>query len=94
VAVLSFCGSHGGGDIIDIGGDMTDILIRDVPEDLIDLIDRNARRLGVSRTEYLRRTLARERSYDVTPTTVADFARIAERFSGLDDDELMRRAWT
>lgn len=73
---------------------MTDILIRDVPEDLVDLIDRNARRMGVSRTEYLRRTLARERSSDVTPTTPADFERVAARFAGLADDELMRRAWS
>jgi Ribbon-helix-helix protein, copG family len=73
---------------------MTDILIRDVPEDLIDLIDRNARRMGISRTEYLRRALARERSSEVAPTTNADFERIGERFAGLGDDELMRRAWS
>ena len=36
---------------------MTDILIRDVPEDVIAAIDTKAQRLGLSRTEYLRRTL-------------------------------------
>ncbi len=73
---------------------MTDILIRDVPEDLIDLIDRNARRMGVSRSEYLRRALARERSSELAPTTNADFARVSDRFAGLGDDELMLRAWS
>ena len=73
---------------------MTDILIRDVPEDLIELIERNSRRLGISRSEYLRRTLARERSTDSEPTTAADFERVSERFAGLADDDLMRRAWS
>jgi Ribbon-helix-helix protein, copG family len=73
---------------------MTDILIRDVPEDLVGLIDRNARRMGISRTEYLRRALARERSGEVPPTTDADFERVSERFAGLADDELMRGAWS
>lgn len=73
---------------------MTDILIRDVPEDLVELIERNSRRLGISRSEYLRRTLARERASDVEPTTTADLERVSERFAGLADDELMRQAWS
>jgi Ribbon-helix-helix protein, copG family len=73
---------------------VTDILIRDVPDDLVARIDQNARRLGISRTEYLRRTLARERPFEVLATTTADFERLADRFAGLDDDELMRQAWS
>ncbi len=73
---------------------MTDILIRDVPEDLIELIERNSRRMGISRSEYLRRTLARERSTEIEPTTATDFERVSERFAGLVDDDLMRRAWS
>ena len=73
---------------------MTDILIRDVPEDLVELIERNSRRMGISRSEYLRRTLARERASDVEPTTIADLERVGERFAGLADDELMRQAWS
>jgi Ribbon-helix-helix protein, copG family len=41
---------------------VTDILIRDVPEDVLAAIDANAQRVGLSRPEYLRRALARERS--------------------------------
>jgi hypothetical protein len=77
------------GGIIDIGGNTSEILIRDVPKDLIDLINRNARRMGVSRNEYLQRALARERFNDVTPTTIVDFERTSERFIGLADGDLM-----
>ena len=34
---------------------MPDILIRDLPDDLVAAIDANARRAGLSRTEYIRR---------------------------------------
>jgi Ribbon-helix-helix protein, copG family len=69
-------------------------VIRDVPEDLVDLIDRYARRMGISRSEYLRRSLERERPIEMAPTTNADFERIGDRFAALSDDELMRRAWS
>jgi antitoxin component of RelBE/YafQ-DinJ toxin-antitoxin module len=38
---------------------MSDMLIRDVPEDVLIAIDANAARLGLSRSEYVRRELAR-----------------------------------
>ena len=41
---------------------MPDILIRDVPDDVVAAIDAKAQRAGLSRTEYLRRALSRERS--------------------------------
>ena len=71
---------------------MTDVLIRDVPEDVLAAIDDNARRLGVSRTEYLRRTLARERR-NATPVAVADLQRLAEQFADLADPGVMDDAW-
>ena len=72
---------------------MTDILIRDVPEDVIAAIDANARRVGLSRTEYLRRALARERDAHSVDVSVADLAGFAETFADLDDPEVMSRAW-
>ena len=39
---------------------MTDILIRDVPEDVVAAVDANAGRLGLSRSEYVRRRLAQD----------------------------------
>jgi len=72
---------------------MADLLIRDVPDDVIAAIDAKARRIGVSRTEYLRRTLARERTSTSSEVTVDDLARFAETFADLADEDLMRRAW-
>ena len=39
---------------------MTDILIRDVPPDVLALIDGEAERQGLSRTAYLRRQIAQD----------------------------------
>ena len=39
---------------------MTDILIRDVPDEVIAAVDARAGRLGLSRSEYVRRRLAQD----------------------------------
>jgi hypothetical protein len=70
---------------------MADILIRDLPDDVVAAIDAKARRAGLSRTEYIRRTLTRERG-DMS-VTVEDLARVAETFADLDDPDVMRQAW-
>ena len=69
-----------------------DILIRDVPDDLVAAIDAKAQRAGLSRTEYLRRALSRERR-ESAEVTVADLARFTETFADLADPEIMGRAW-
>jgi len=71
----------------------SDILIRDVPDDVLAAIDAKARRAGLSRAEYLRRTLARERSENATDCSVDDLARFADRFSDLGDADVMDDAW-
>jgi hypothetical protein len=73
---------------------MTDILIRDIPDDVVAAIDAKAQRAGLSRTEYLRRALARERRDDSHEVTVDDLARFAAAFGDLGDPDVMRRAWT
>jgi hypothetical protein len=72
---------------------VTDILIRDVPEDVLAAIDANAQRVGLSRPEYLRRVLARERSAATVDVTVADFAVLADLLSDLGDPDVMSSAW-
>jgi len=72
---------------------MPDILIRDVPDDVVAAIDAKAQRAGLSRTEYLRRTLSRERGDEAGDVTVDDLARFAATFADLDDAEVMGRAW-
>jgi hypothetical protein len=71
----------------------TDLLIRDVPEEVSAAIDAKARRAGVSRSEYLRRTLVRESATTPGEVTVGDLARFAETFADLADDDVMRQAW-
>ncbi len=72
---------------------MSDILIRDVPDDVLAAIDAKAHSAGLSRTEYLRRTLARERSEATLDVTTDDLAAFADTFSDLGDDTVMDAAW-
>lgn len=73
---------------------MADILIRDIPDDVLAAIDAKAQRTGVSRSEYVRRALSRERSNTEAAVSMADLERFAERFADLDDAAVMRDAWT
>lgn len=73
---------------------MADILIRDVPDDVLAVIDRKAKRAGLSRTEYLRRALERERVQDTGPITVDQLERAAALASDLDDPDVMSAAWS
>jgi hypothetical protein len=73
---------------------MTDILIRDVPDDVLAAIDAKAKRVGLSRTEYLRRALERERVQETGPVTVEHLARAAELARDLDDPDVIAGAWT
>jgi len=72
---------------------MANVLIRDIPEDVLAGIDANAKRLGLSRVEYLRRALARERTVVGQHVGVEDLARFGEAFADLADPDVMRRAW-
>jgi len=72
---------------------MTDILIRDIPDDVLAAIDVKAQRAGLSRTEYLRRALAREHQDTTNGVSVGDLDRFAEVFEDLDDPDVMGRAW-
>jgi hypothetical protein len=71
---------------------MSDLLIRDVPDDVMAAIDANAGRLGLSRSEYLRRALA-QAAYKPGVVTVDDLARFERVFADLTDDDIMRQAW-
>jgi hypothetical protein len=73
---------------------MPDVLIRDVPAEDLARIDAHATRLGLSRTEYLRRRLRQEAARPTEPVTAADLERFASRFADLGDPEVMRQAWS
>jgi hypothetical protein len=72
---------------------MTDVLIRDVPDEVLAAIDAKAKRVGLSRTEYLRRTLDRER-VQASAVSIAHLARTASLAQDLDDPDVMSDAWS
>lgn len=78
--------SHGRGETA-----MADILIRDVPEHVLAALDAKARRLGLSRSEYVRRQLAAEAGGGTV--TTADLAWFADTFADLADPDVMEQAW-
>ncbi len=73
--------------------EMTDVLIRDVPDDVIAVLDTRAGRLGLSRSEYLRRRLAQDAASAGSPVSVDDLARFAATFADLADPDVMSQAW-
>lgn len=72
---------------------MSDVLIRDVPEDVLAALDALAAKMGLSRTEYIRRRLAQDAHTARVPVTIEDLRRLGEALPGLGDAELMREAW-
>lgn len=72
---------------------MANVLIRDVPEDVLAALDARAGHLGLSRSEYLRRQLAREAAAFDETVTVEDLARFADTFADLGDPDVMAQAW-
>ncbi len=73
---------------------MTDVLIRDVPDEVLAAIDAKAKRLGLSRSAYLRRALERERAQDAGPVTVDQLERVAKLAADLDDPDVSSDAWS
>ncbi len=59
------------------GVTMTGMLIRGVPDDVVAAPEAHARRLGLSRTEYVRRRLAQDAAVSDSPVTAGELARFA-----------------
>ena len=74
----------------DITYHVADILIRDVPDDVVATLDANAQRAGLTRAEYLRRVLAAQQGRVVTRE---DLNRFAKRTTDLGNPEVMAAAW-
>ena len=56
---------------------MADILIRGLPEEILAELDARAAKLGVSRTEYIRRRLTQDTAYPTVAVAVADLQQIS-----------------
>lgn len=72
---------------------MSELLITDVPEEVLTAIDARAAKLGISRVEYVRRRLAQEVAVSDAAVTVDDLQRFSATFADLDDARVMAEAW-
>ncbi len=73
---------------------MPDVLLRNISTDDLAQLDARAERLGISRTELMRRLLQREIRRTTQPVTVADLTTMKYLIADLADDELMADAWS
>lgn len=71
---------------------MADILIRNIDDEVITRIDIDARRLGLSRSEYLRQGLV-DLAYPQGRTTISDIQRFSNLAQEILDDDVMNKAW-
>ena len=60
---------------------------------LIAALDAHAGRLGLYRSEYVRRRLAQDAVTPGSPVSVQDLARFADVFADLSDPDVMSQAW-
>ncbi len=72
---------------------MADALVRDVPDEVLAALDARATRLGLSRSEYLRRRLAQDIAAPELPVGVDDLSDFAVTFADLGGVEVMSQAW-
>lgn len=69
------------------------LLIRDIPEDVVAALDAEAACLGLSRSEFLRRILTQASARSSRNVTVAELARFEDTFADLADPDVMDQAW-
>lgn len=72
---------------------MTDVLIRDVPDDVLAGVDARAAKLGISRVEYIRRRLAADAATTTRSVSVAHLRKFAAKVADLADPGVMDAAW-
>ena len=72
---------------------MADVLIRGLDDDVVRAVDVIARRMGVSRNEYLKRSLTSVAHAARGPVSSEDFAWVADTFPDLADEEAMDALW-
>ncbi len=72
---------------------MSDVLVRDIPDDVLAALDAHAARLGVSRSEYIRRRLAQDAGTATVAVSVEDLRGFADAFADLADPSVMGSAW-
>ncbi len=72
---------------------MSDVLIRDVPDDVLAAVESHAAKLGLCRNEYLRRQLAQDAQRSTAKVTMADLRWFTDTFRDLAEPVVMQQAW-
>jgi hypothetical protein len=72
---------------------MADVLVRDVPEEVLARVDAHATRLGLSRVEYIRRRLAADAAASGEAVSAADLRSFAKAAEDLTDPQVVGAAW-
>ena len=72
---------------------MTDLLIRDITPEILIALDIRASALGLSRVEYVRRTLAQSLSASTESVTEEHLSELLELLPDLADEKIMEQAW-
>ncbi len=72
---------------------MADVLIRNVPDEVLAAVDARAAPLGLSRVENIRRRLASDAATSGASVTSADLRALGAAFVDLADDEVTNAAW-
>ena len=76
------------------GVEMPNVLIRDIPQEDLELLDEQARRVGLSRADFLRRHLQQQARRCVTPVAVEDLEAMTRLLQDLGEDDVMADAWS
>ena len=72
---------------------MSEILIRDIPDDVLAALAQLAAKMGLSRTEYIRRRLIQDARAARISLTPDDWNRFTDTYRDLGDPMVMDRAW-
>ena len=72
---------------------MADVLVRDIPDEVLAGVDAHAARLGLSRAQYIRRRLAADATVSSDGVSRDDLRTFSDTFADLADPEVMAAAW-
>lgn len=73
---------------------MPDVLIRDIAAEDLAALDEHAKRVGLTRSEFLRQRLHAEARRAASLVTRADLVRLGALLADLTDPDVMGDAWS
>ena len=72
---------------------MSDVVIRDIPDDVLAILDQLAARMGLSRTEFIRRRLIQDARAARMSVTPEDWNRFTDSYRDPSESAVMDHAW-